>query len=168
MTNKYTLIFDGNFFLNKVFAVAQKIKFTSTKKVLDFNEEYDDDKNILLWKLALDFAAEIKRFSDITDSIIYTVDSSSWRKTTFPAEDYKGHRKKVSTLNWDGIFKTHDEFVLALEKCGVIISKVSKCEGDDLLFVWSKTLNQQDRNVIIICFTDNGIYIFGSGTTIRK
>jgi len=150
MTSKYTLLFDGNFFLNKVFAVAQKIKFTSSKKVLNFIDEPDDDKNILLWKLALDFSAEIKRFADISDSIIYTVDSGSWRKTVFPEQNYKGHRKKSDTVDWSGVFKTHDEFIIALEKCGIIISKVSKCEGDDLLFAWSKTLNQQGRNTIII------------------
>jgi 5'-3' exonuclease len=146
MTGKYTLIFDGNFWLHKTYFIGQKIK---QGKPFNFIEEPEEDKNLLLWKLALDFSAEIKRFEGITNRIVYTIDSSSWRKK-FLDSQYKANRTKSSDIDWGKIYEVHDEFVKALEAQGITISRIRGAEADDLIFAWSSFLNQQEQNTLII------------------
>jgi 5'-3' exonuclease len=147
MVGKYTLIFDGNFWLHKTYFIGQKIK---QGKPFNFIDEPEADKNLLLWKLSTDFAAEIKRFEGITNRIVYTVDSSSWRKEFFPQEDYKGTRKKSSDINWSAIYEVHNEFIKSLESIGITVSRVQGAEADDLIFAWSAYLNQNGQNALII------------------
>jgi len=146
MTGKYTLIFDGNFFLHKTFFIGGKIK---SGKPFNFIDEPEEDKNLLLWKLAMDFASEIKRFEGITNKIVYTVDSSSWRKK-FLDTQYKANRVKSDTINWNAIYECHNEFINGLESLGVIVSRVKGAEADDLIFAWSSELNQNGQNAVII------------------
>ena len=146
MTGKYTLIFDGNFWLHKTYFIGQKIK---QGKPFNFIDEPEADKNLLLWKLALDFSAEIKRFEGITNRIVYTIDSSSWRKK-FLDSQYKANRTKSSDIDWGKIYEVHDEFVKALEAQGITISRIRGAEADDLIFAWSSFLNQQEQNTLII------------------
>jgi len=147
MTGKYSLIFDGNFWLHKTFFIGQKIK---QGKPFNFIDEPEADKNLLLWKLSVDFAAEIKRFEGITNRIVYTIDSSSWRKTVQGEASYKANRVKSNDIDWNAIYQVHDEFVKALEALGVTISRIKGAEADDLIFAWSSFLNQQGQNALII------------------
>jgi len=147
MTGKYTLIFDGNFWLHKTYFIGQKIK---QGKPFNFIDEPEADKNLLLWKLVVDFSAEIKRFEGITNRIIYTIDSSSWRKTAQGESSYKANRTKSSEIDWNIIYQVHDEFVKALESVGVTISRIKGAEADDLIFAWSSHLNQIGQNSLII------------------
>lgn len=146
MTGKYTLIFDANFFLHKTFFIGQKIK---TGKPFNFIDEPEEDKNLLLWKLSMDFASEIKRFEGVTNKIVYAVDSSSWRKK-FLDTQYKANRVKSDSINWNAIYECHNEFINGLESLGVIVSRVKGAEADDLIFAWSSELNQNGQNAIII------------------
>ena len=147
MTGKYTLIFDANFWLHKTFFIGQKIK---QGKPFNFIDEPEQDKNLLLWKLATDFSSEIKRFEGITNRIVYAIDSSSWRKTFHPESDYKANRTKSSDVDWNHIYEVHNEFIEGLKKLGVIISRVKGAEADDLIFAWSSHLNQKGQNALII------------------
>jgi len=146
MTGKYTILVDGNFFLHKTFHIGSKIK---SGKPFNFIDEPEEDKNLLLWKLAMDFASEIKRFEGITNKIVYTVDSSSWRKK-FLDTQYKANRVKSDTINWNAIYECHNEFINGLESLGVIVSRVKGAEADDLIFAWSSELNQNGQNAVII------------------
>jgi len=146
MTGKYTLVFDANFFLHKTFFIAQKIK---KGKPLNFIDDYEGDKNILLWKLCIDFASEVRRFDTITNRIVYCIDTKSWRKD-YAKKDYKANRVKGNDIDWSAIYKVHDEFANALETLGVITSRINGAEADDLIFAWSSYLNQQDQNALII------------------
>lgn len=146
MTGKYTLIFDGNFWLHKTYFIGQKIK---TGKPFNFIDEPEADKNLLLWKLAVDFSAEIRRFEGVVNRIVYTVDSSSWRKK-FLDQEYKANRVKSSSIDWSAIYDVHNEFVKSLESLGVIVNRVHQAEADDLIFAWSSYLNQNGQNAIII------------------
>jgi 5'-3' exonuclease len=147
MTGKYTLVIDGNFFLHKTFFIGQKIK---RGKPFNFIDEPEQDKNLLLWKLSVDFAAEIKRFEGVTHRIVYAIDSNSWRKTYGPDSDYKANRVKSSDIDWSKIYEVHNEFIAALENMGVIISRVKGAEADDLIFAWTSYLNQIGQNAIIV------------------
>ena len=146
MTGKYTLVLDGNFWLHKTYFIGQKIK---TGKPFNFIDEPEADKNLLLWKLSMDFAAEIKRFEGVVNRVVYAIDSSSWRKTYLDTA-YKANRVKSSSINWSGIYEVHEEFAKGLEKQGVIISRVKGAEADDLIFAWTSHLNLEGQNAIII------------------
>ena len=146
MTGKYTLVFDANFWLHKTYFIGQKIK---TGKPFNFIDEPEEDKNLLLWKLSLDFAAEIKRFEGVVNRVVYCIDSSSWRKTYLDTA-YKANRVKSASINWNEIYNVHDEFAKALEAQGVIISRVKGAEADDLIFAWTSHLNNDGQNAIII------------------
>ena len=146
MTGKYTLVFDANFWLHKTYFIGQKIK---TGKPFNFIDEPEEDKNLLLWKLSMDFAAEIKRFEGVVNRVVYCIDSSSWRKTYLDTQ-YKANRVKSASINWNEIYNVHDEFAKALEAQGVIISRVKGAEADDLIFAWTSHLNNDGQNAIII------------------
>jgi 5'-3' exonuclease len=146
MTGKYTLIFDGNFWLHKTYFIGQRIK---QGKPFNFIDEPEADKNLLLWKLSIDFAAEVKRFEGVVNRIVYTIDSSSWRKKLLDQE-YKANRKKSSDINWNEIYNVHNEFVKSLESLGVIVSRIQGAEADDLIYAWSSLLNQNGQNSMII------------------
>ncbi len=90
------------------------------------------------------------------DNIIFVADGGSWRNTievpSFLKRDhvtYKGNREKDNDLNWDLVFKTYDDFVSTLSKCGICVSREKGIEGDDWCAYWSKTLNSKNTNVII-------------------
>ena len=154
---RYTLIVDGNYFLHKTFFISGKIK-SRKDGPLNFIDDPQKDADLLAWKLATDFAYEVKRFSPILDGIFYCIDSSSWRKDFYPesnslesaeSQQYKGHRKKDNTINWKAIYDLHDKFAESLKSLGCTVSRVSGAEADDLIFAWSSYLNMNNRNALI-------------------
>jgi 5'-3' exonuclease len=154
---RYTLIVDGNYFLHKTFFISGKIK-SKKDGPLNFIDDPQKDSDLLAWKLATDFAYEVKRFAPILDGIVYCIDSSSWRKDFYPesnslqsaeSQEYKGHRKKDNTINWKLIYELHDKFAESLKTLGCTVSRVSGAEADDLIFAWSSYLNMNNRNALI-------------------
>ena len=154
---RYTLIVDGNYFLHKTFFISGKIK-SKKDGPLNFIDDPQKDSDLLAWKLATDFAYEVKRFAPILDGIVYCIDSSSWRKDFYPesnslqsaeSQEYKGHRKKDNTINWKLIYELHDKFAESLKALGCTVSRVSGAEADDLIFAWSSYLNMNNRNALI-------------------
>lgn len=144
---RYSLLFDASFWLFKTFHVCQRMKMG---KGMDFINDPEADKQLLLWKLSVDFAAEIRRFRDVTNQIVYCMDYSSWRKQMTTDQDYKGNRVQSTNVDWTAVFAIHEEFITAIKKMGVITSKVKNAEADDLIFGWSSYLNQMGQNAIII------------------
>ena len=154
---RYTLVVDGNYFLHKTFFISGKIK-SRKGAPLNFIDEPEKDADLLAYKLATDFAYEVKRFSPILDGVVYCIDSSSWRKDFYPesnalksaeSQQYKGHRKRDNTINWKAIYDLHDKFAKSLESLGCTVSRVSGAEADDLIFSWSSYLNMNNRNALI-------------------
>lgn len=146
-----TVLFDGNNFLHRTFHVSARIKESFSKVPLDFNGDPETDRNILLSKLATDFVSEARKFSKVADQIVYCIDAQSWRKLAFPLEAYKGTRKREASINWNGVFDAHEQFVASLAEHGVHISRSQGAEADDLIFNWCNSLNHWgSRNCIII------------------
>ena len=156
-TDKYTLIFDGNHFLHKTLHICKKIA-AQENRTFNFFDDPEADKNLLLWKITQDFSSEMKKFSNIIENVVYAVDSSSWRKEYFPQEEidsedalkYKGTREYSEEFNWDGLYKTHEEFRDALEKSGITNVRIKGAEADDIVFAWSSLLNSKGKNSLII------------------
>jgi len=153
---RYTLIIDGNYFLHKTFFISGRIK--GNQGALNFIDDPEKDSDILINKLATDFAYEVKRFSPVLDGIVYCIDSHSWRKDFYPesnesptavSKEYKGQRKRDNSINWKAIYDVHDKFAASLKKLGCTISRVDGAEADDLIFAWSAYLNMNEKNSLI-------------------
>lgn len=141
-SKRHTIVLDGNFFLFKTLFVLPRNKKNSLM-------DTEEDQTVFMQKLSQDLAAEVRKFSTVINRVVFTVDSSSWRKDFYPEADYKGHRVADDTVNWDNVWKVFGEFVDLIKSKGVIVHKVPGAEGDDLIFAWSKYLNLKGENVII-------------------
>ena len=141
-SRKHSLIIDGNFFLHKTLFVLPRNK---KHNLMDS----EDDELVFMQKLSQDIAAEVRKFSSVINRVVFTVDSSSWRKDFYPAAAYKGHRVSDNSVNWEKVWKIFSEFVEILKSKNVIVLKVPGAEGDDLVFAWSKFLNLKGENAII-------------------
>lgn len=108
---------------------------------------------IFMRKLASDFSALVRSIEEPA-RVIIAMDSSSWRKSV--AIDDGGYKikreekKDESTINWKCFYDLTDKFCAILSQKGYIISRVPGAEADDLLFFWSKTLNDMKENVVMI------------------
>lgn len=139
-----TIIIDGNFFMFKcLYSIPKSSK---DEKLLSS----ESDRIAYIKKLAIDFAAEIRKFYNVIDRVIFAVDSSSWRKDYYPKKEYKGNRVKDVAVDWDSFHLVMSEFKEILKSKGVIIHQVPGAEGDDIIYAWSSFLNLMGENVIIV------------------
>jgi len=107
------------------------------------------DVNAFMKKLATDFAYQIRLFDGIIDEVVWTVDSSSWRKDFFPQAEYKGNRTVNESIDWGNFQKVTNDFILFLHKQGVIISKIEGAEGDDLMYGWAAYCSANDKPTLL-------------------
>lgn len=154
-SKRSTLLFDGNHFLFKTLYVIPRS--SSDEKLL----HSENDRIAYVRKLASDFAAEIRKFYNIIDRVVFTIDSSSWRKDYYPTKAYKGNRVQDVTVDWDMFHKCMLEFKEILKSRGVIIHQVSGAEGDDIVYAWSSFLNIKGENVIIVSGDQDMIQLVG-------
>lgn len=110
-------------------------------------------QGVFIRKLATDLSSLIRTLDVNPNRVIICVDSSSWRKSIEIEEGgYKSGReeKKNQDVNWTAFFELTEKFINILSQKGYLISKVPGAEADDLLFFWSRKLNNMNENVIII------------------
>ncbi len=121
---------------------------TGKKKYLEKKEEQE----IFIRKVATDFVSTIKKFDGVS-SVIFTKDSSSWRKEKYGT--YKANRHKdEDNMNWEIFYKLMDEFMEIISESGVIISSIKKAEGDDLMYLWSDYCSENEIASSIIITAD--------------
>lgn len=139
------IIFDGNYLFYKSLFVLGGYGKSGTK-TLDSKEE----QAIFIRKVATDMGHAIRQFGS-PDRIIFTIDSKSWRKEIEIEENegYKSNRKQAETINWENFYGCMNEFAKVIENQGVIVSRIDRAEGDDLMYLWSKYLLKQGQNSII-------------------
>lgn len=141
---KSALLIDGNFFTYRTVSIVETNKETN-KKV-----STKEDMGILMRKIAMDLCSQIRLFEGIFDTVIWTIDAKSWRKTYYPELNYKGNRVVDDTIVWDNVNKVRDEFLKILENKGVIVSRVSGAEGDDLIYAWNEKFKSMNKSTIIL------------------
>lgn len=145
---KHTLLIDGAYFIHSRLYVLPRPKQIPGLPVIKFMES-EKDQEMLMRKLTIDFASELRKIKYTIDRVVFTVDAKSWRKDVFPNADYKGNRTKDEKIDWKGINKVTDEFQKIIQKQGVIVNRTAGAEGDDLIFAWSTYLNSNSENSII-------------------
>jgi hypothetical protein len=113
-----------------------------------------EDEARFIRKVATDLAFALRKFyGSGVQRIIFCTDNKSWRKMIEIEENdgYKGHREQdESTVNWDKFFEVYELFKEHIQKLGIIHSNIKGAEGDDLLYIWSRVLNKNGENAIVI------------------
>jgi 5'-3' exonuclease len=143
---KINLVIDGNYFFFKTIGVFSGYS-KKGPQILSDQSEID----MFVGKIVQDLASAISKIPH-PKRVIFCRDSASWRKKYMKTrKEYKGDREKNETINWENFYQTMEKFGTHLEKeCGFIYSSVYGTEGDDLIMSWSKALNEQGENVIIL------------------
>jgi len=138
------IIFDGNYLFFKTLFVFSG---TGKGKILDSV----DQQHQFIRKVATDMSFAIRQFG-APQRVIFTIDARSWRKDVEITENegYKAHRTKDSNINWDNFYKCMNEFGDVLEKQGMIVSRIDRAEGDDLMYLWAQHLLKNGENSIVI------------------
>lgn len=141
------IIFDGNYLFYKTLFVLGGYGKGKDSKILDTK----DEQEVFIRKIATDMSHAIRQFGS-PDRIIFTIDSKSWRKEIDIEENegYKSNRVKSENINWDNFYACMNEFAKIIEKQGIIVSRIDRAEGDDLMYLWSKYLLIKGENSIIV------------------
>lgn len=145
MTN---IIFDGNYlFYKTMFVVKASTKLNKGERFLS-DEKH---RQILIQKISTDMAYAIRQFGK-PDRIIFTIDHMSWRKDVEIEENdgYKSGRVKDDSTDWDAFYKCMNDFAKIIENKGVIVSRIERAEGDDLMYFWSQLFMNKNQNSIIV------------------
>jgi 5'-3' exonuclease len=149
----HTLIIDGAYFIFSRLYVLPRQKvpamFGESSNIDTRFMSSESEMGIFMRKLSMDFASEIRKFKNITNRIVFTLDSKSWRKDLFPNAEYKANRVQDSKICWENIKKVTDEFTALLAQQGVIIHRSQGAEGDDLIYAWSVSLSDRGENTIV-------------------
>ncbi len=158
MFNSVNLIVDGAFFFKRSLAVCD---FGNSSNILSTEKH----KKIFTQRIATDFANQMKKFEDLNvRRVVFTNEFQSWRKQEFP--EYKSNRKRDTEIDWDGYNEVASLLLGELKKYNVIESTQTDCEGDDLIYYWSKVLKKKDELNIIVA-SDNDLKQLVSRNTIH-
>lgn len=138
------IIIDGNYLFYKTLFIFGN---EGGKKVLESTKQQEE----FIRKIATDMAFAIRQFG-APSRIIFTIDGRSWRKDVVIEENegYKAHRKKESNIDWDSFFRCMNEFADVLDKQGMIVSRIDRAEGDDLMYLWTQVFLKKGENSIVI------------------
>jgi len=154
MTN---LIFDVNNIVHRSLFVVGG--FGSKAFTFDSQSEIDQ----LMRKIATDVSFIVRLINP--SRIILAQDDSSWRKDIVIDENegYKANRVKTKMINWNNVYNAIDEFTEIMENNGMIISKIPKAEADDIITMWAKEIQiNQKQHVIIVSGDEDLRQLVGS------
>lgn len=148
MTNKCTLLIDGNWLLQSRVSVMMD-KFRKDNPNIAKEQASQDLKELM----ARSINVVLNRFSSI-DNIIMISDGGSWRKQlpipkSLQDTIYKGNRSQDSDTDWNYIYKALNQITSHTRKLGITTSNHSNIEGDDWIWYWSRRLNAQGTHCII-------------------
>lgn len=139
------IIFDGNYLFWKTFSVVstyyreQNLSEVFAKK---------SERQVLIRKCIMDMCAALNKFKDVKE-VVFTIDSSSWRYSIH--DNYKYANTKVKEDHYEYLMIALNEMQELFENRGLIVSRMSGAEGDDLVYMWSLyySKNEDDQTVIV-------------------
>ncbi len=127
------LIVDGNY-------VLSRLVFTLHKNNLLYGALHQSLDNVV---------SNYKKWYPFAN--VYLVSDSrekSWRKSIL--DEYKGHRKKDSDIDWQFVYKTYDDFKYKVKSKGVKVLESPTIEGDDFVsFVISESNKLNQSNIVV-------------------
>lgn len=149
MTNKCTLIIDGNWF-----TISRGYRFIDQFKT-DNSKTIKEQAKLDMMDLMARSIRRILYTIPCIDNIIIVGDGGSWRKD-IPVPKvlgditYKGNRDFDDETDWTYFFTSLNEMgEIFKDKLGGTISRHYNIEGDDWIFYWTRELNKKGINTII-------------------
>jgi len=119
-------------------------------KMYTFDSQTQIDQ--LVRKIAIDISYIIRIINPAR--VILAQDDSSWRKSIKIEENdgYKANRVKSKMINWDNVYDAINDFTqIVTDNNGMILTKISSAEADDIITLWTDELvNNQQQHVIIV------------------
>ena len=165
MTNKCTLLIDGNWLLQSRMSVMMD-QFDASKSKQELQAAQDE----LIERMARSIIIVLNRFKDI-DNFILIQDGGSWRnQLQIPSqlgEKYKGNREHDIEIDWSHIFSALNKLANYCKNQNITSSQMFNAEGDDWMWYWSRKLNSEGTNCIIwssdndlkqLVQVDNGVF----------
>lgn len=130
---EFNLLIDGNYLLSQhTFALAKS--------------------NMLYGKLLptlFDSINKLKKLHSFNRVYVVSDSRGSWRKQVYA--DYKGKRKRDSSINWDFVFQTFDQFkAKCSEELHVKVLEHPSVEGDDWISKVVKRQNNEGFSNLIV------------------
>lgn len=149
MANKLTILVDGGWLnVSRAFIHEKGFKASNT----DFQKQAASEA--FKETLAQSYVKFLNLFPQ-ADNIVLMSEGGSWRKH-MPVPDqlknitYKGNRERKSETDWNAIFGAYGEFAKNVTNAGGTVSQHWAIEGDDWAWYWSRRLNEEGSNVIIL------------------
>lgn len=148
MTNKCTLLIDGNWLLQSRVSIMMD-RFNEDNPNIAKEQASQDLKELM----ARSINVILNRFKCI-DNIIMVSDGGSWRKQIpIPKslEDtvYKGNRSQDHKIDWNYIYKALNQLTDHTKNIGITTSNSINIEGDDWIWYWSRRLNSEGVHCVI-------------------
>lgn len=155
------IIFDGNFLFWKSYSVWS-MYHTDRHSSPEENEQRiakalqdREQQQVLLRKCIIDLCKAVNRFTCEKQSVTVVIDSHSWRYKYY--SDYKYALTKVRGESYKDFLKVLDMFEKLLRDRGLVVSRVSGAEGDDLLYFWSMYYGELENTDTLIVTGDSDI-----------
>ena len=138
----YVLVDGNNFFIKNLFAYKSGMR--KSEKLFEKDEQIIEYSHVLtnsLFNL-------IERFDGVV-GLILCFDNKTWRKQYYPK--YKAHREYDDAVNWDAYFRFLEDYTEKIKSIhNIKVSRIEGFEADDLLYLWSKKLNNAGNDCIIV------------------
>jgi hypothetical protein len=157
-TSKFTLIIDGHWWMRSRNAAIRR----PNNDALTFKDEhYESDRQLLITKLSMDLAYELRSTEHFVDDVIFVTDVKSWRKkyeyitppwsTDKKGLDYKSDRVYDKSVDYLARIRVFDDWLNMLyDKANVATIRATGNEGDDLIGLVTKHLNEQGKNALFL------------------
>jgi 5'-3' exonuclease len=138
----YVLVDANNFFIKNLFAYKSEMR--KSDKLFEKEEQIIEYSHVLsnsLFNLLEKFEGRV--------GFILCFDNKTWRKSYYNL--YKAHREYDDAINWEAYFKFVEDYCDKMSSIhNIKISKIEGGEADDLLYLWSKKLNNSGYDCVII------------------
>lgn len=149
MSNKLTLVIDGNWLLmSRYFMSRESFRKGQPEGVLLQASEGLADT------MAQSISVLMRQFQDAITNVILVSDNHSWRKelsrpSSISSEAYKGTRSQDDEYDWTYVFKSVSILAERMKKLGITTCNAYGVEGDDWCWWWSRRLNAEGTNVLL-------------------
>jgi 5'-3' exonuclease len=138
----YVLVDANNFFIKNLFAYKSGMR--KSEKLFEKEGQIIEYSHVLsnsIFSLLEKFEGRV--------GFVLCFDNKTWRKSYYSL--YKAHREYDDSINWDAYFKFVEDYcdkVSSIHK--INISKIEGGEADDLLYLWSKKLNNSGYDCVVV------------------
>lgn len=138
----YVLVDGNNFFIKNLFAYKSGMR--KSERLFEKEEQIIEYSHVLsnsLFNL-------VERFDGVV-GLILCFDNKTWRKKYY--SEYKAHREYDDAVDWNAYFRFLEDYLDKITSIhNIKVSKIETSEADDLLYLWSKKLNNAGNDCIII------------------